>query len=156
MEVLTMKRKIGIILVCVGVIGMLLVSSVKGSYVWLWGFVPFIVLILLTTWQPTQQLSPVFGIGGGITTLAYFYILWAWIKNHAAHEGKAKTGGQIQLIGYSFLYITALFLCIYIGTPRLAGLANVPVISGVSIVIAFSIGFALLSVGNRLIVQHKK
>jgi len=137
------------------IIGILLYSSGKGSRFWLWGFVPFIAFALLSIWQPSFSYPPLFGIGGGITTLSYIIVLWFWKKNHTAYEGIAKTGFQIQLIGYSFLYITALFLCIYIGTPKQPALANIQIVSGESIIIAFSVCFVLLTIGQYYILKQK-
>ena len=138
------------------IIGILIYSARKGSLFWLWGFVPFFAFGLLNIWQPSQDLPPLFGIGGGIVTLSYFVVLWSWIKSHTDYEGIVKTGKHIQLIGYSFLYITALFLCIYMGTPKHPGLANISIVSGQSILIAFSVGFALLSIGHYLTGQKSK
>jgi len=134
----------------ISIIGVLLYSGKKGSLFWLWGLVPLIALGWLMVWQPSQHLPSVYGIGGGIITLAYIGVLWAWVKTHTAYEGIAKTGKHIQLLGYSFLYITAIFLCLYIGNPNLPGLADQPVVSSYSILIAFSVGWVLLSVGHYL------
>ncbi len=134
----------------ISIIGVLLYSGKKGSLFWLWGLVPLIALGWLMVWQPSQHLASVYGIAGGIITLAYIGVLWAWIKTHTAYEGIAKTGKRIQLLGYSFLYITAIFLCLYIGNPNLPGLADQPIVSSYSILIAFSVGWVLLSVGHYL------
>ncbi|GAI42275.1 unnamed protein product, partial [marine sediment metagenome] len=132
----------------ISIIGVLLYSGKKGSLFWLWGLVPLIAFPTFSViWQPSQYIPAVYGIGGGIITFAYLGVLWAWVKTHTAYEGIAKTGKHIQLLGYSFLYITALFLCLYIGQPNLPGLADQPIVSGYSIVIAFSVGWVLLSVG---------
>ena len=132
------------------IIGILLYSANKGSFFWLWGFMPFLAFGFLSFWQPSQHLPPLFGIGGGIVTLSYLGVLWNWIKNHTAYKGKTKTGKHIQLIGFSFLYVTALLLCMYLGTPKLPGMAETPIPSGESIIIAFSIGFLLLYIGHYL------
>jgi hypothetical protein len=66
------------------------------------------------------------------------------------YEGIAKRGKQIQLLGYSFLHLTALFLCFVIGNPMNPGTAAYPTVSSYSVLIAMSIGFALLSAGNYL------
>jgi hypothetical protein len=134
----------------ISIIGVLLYSGKKGSLFWLWGLVPVIALLSLMFWQPSQYIPAVYGIGGGIITLAYLGALWAWVKTHNAYDGIAKTGKHIQLLGYSFLYVTALLLCFYIGTPNLPGLADQPIPSGYSIVIASSVGWVLLSVGHYL------
>ena len=132
------------------IIGALLYSGKKGSLFWLWALVPIIGMNVLMLWHPSQQISAVFGIGAGIITLAYIGVVWIWVKTHTAYEGIAKTGKHIQLLGYSFLYITALLLCNYIGNPNVPGMANIPIVSSYSIMIAFSFGWVLLSVGHYL------
>ncbi len=132
------------------IIGVLLYSGKKGSLFWLWVLVPLIAFPLLMRWQPSQYIPAIYGIGGGIITFAYLGVLLAWVKTHTAYEGIAKTGKHIQLLGYSFLYITGISLCLYIGQPYLPGLADQPIPSGYSIVIAFSVGWVLLSVGHYL------
>lgn len=94
---------------------------------------PLIAFALLNSWRPSQYIPALYGIGGGIIGLSYLGVLWAWIKAHAAYEGIAKIGKHIQLLGYSFLFITALFHCLYIGQPNIPGLADLPVLSGESI-----------------------
>ena len=134
----------------ISIIGVLLYSGKKGSLFWLWGLVPFIAFpTFAVIWQPSY-IPAVYGIGGGIVTFSYLGVLWAWAKTHNAYGGIAKTGKHIQLLGYSFLYITAMLLCLYIGQPNLPGLAGLPLPSGISIVIVFSVAWVLLSVGHYL------
>ena len=137
------------------IIGVLLYSSKKDSLFWLWGFVPFIVFGLLSKWNPSQDVPPLFGLGGGIITLSYFGVLLAWIKTHMAYESGEKKGMHVQLIGYSFLYISALFLCMHMGTPKHPALADLTVVGGESIIIVFSIGFILLAIGHYLTGRKK-
>ena len=73
----------------------------------------------------------------------------------ASYEGGAKRGKHIQLIGYSFLYIAALYLCIHLGTPKHPALADLSVVGSESIIAAFSIGFLLLFIGHYLSGQQK-
>ena len=130
------------------IIGALLYSGKKGSRFWLWGLVPLIFMNILMLWSPSQIYPSLFGIGGGIITLAYLGSLWIWIKTHHAYEGNIKTGKQIQLLGYSFLYMTALFLCMYVGTPNFPALAEIQVPGAESILISLSIGILLLFAGD--------
>jgi hypothetical protein len=136
--------------VALPLIGMLLYSGKKGSLFWLWGLVPVIAFVLGLNWTPSQYRPSIYGIGGGFIVLSYLGILWAWNKTHTAYEGIAKIGKHIQLLGYSFLHITALYLCAYIGRPNLPGQADMPTQSGESILVAFSVGWVLLSVGHYL------
>ena len=136
------------------IIGALLYTVKKGLF-WLWGIVPIIALIVLLLWQPSR-IPGFIGIGAGIITLAYIGVLWAWVKTHTAYEGIAKTGKHIQLLGYSFLYVTALFLCNYIGNPTVPGMADLPSVSASSIMTALCVGFVLLSVGHYLTGKQKE
>jgi hypothetical protein len=140
----------------VSIIGVLLYSGKKGSRFWLWGLVPLITMFFLTSWSPPQYLPPLFGIGGGIITIAYLGSLYAWIKTHTAYEGSVKTGKKIQLLGYSFLYMAAMFLCMYFGTPPLLGLADIQIPSVESILVSLSVGILLLFVGDYVIARSSR
>jgi len=137
-------------------IGALLYSSKKGSFFWLLGFVPVIVLTALLLWDPSTHFHVIYGIGAAIISLSFLGILWGWIKTYSTYDGFSKTGKQIQLIGYSFFYITALLLCSHIGNPINPGGKGFPVASGYSILIAITTGFILLSVGHYLTGKQKK
>jgi hypothetical protein len=134
-------------------IGLLLYSGKKGSLFWLLALVPVIIFLWGTIWTPSQYIPSIYGIGGGFIVLSYLGILWTWNKTHTAYEGIAKIGKQIQLLGYSFLLITALNLCAYIGRPNLPGQVNMPPQSGESILVAFSVGILLLFVGDYVIAR---
>jgi hypothetical protein len=138
------------------VMGALIYSGKKGSRFWLWGFVPIIVFGMLAFWEIKSYIPAIYGIGGGIITIAYMAVIWFWIKNHDNYEGTAKTGKHIELLGYSFLYITSLFLCLLIGQPNLPGLADQPVVSSYSILATFSISWILLAIGSHLSGQGQK
>jgi hypothetical protein len=140
--------------VALPLIGVLLYSGKKGSRFWLLGLVPVIVFILGLNWTPSQYIPSIYGIGGGIILFSYFGILWVWIKTNTEYEGAAKTGKHIQLLGYSFLLITALGLCAYIGRPNLPGQADMNPQSGESILVAFSVGILLLFVGDYVIARN--
>ncbi len=138
------------------IIGALLYSGKKGSFFWLWALVPVVAMNVAMIWNPSIHIPVVYGIGAGIITLAYLGVLLAWVKTHTAYEGIAKTGKQIQILGYSFLYLTALFLCNVIGNPMQPGTANLPKVSNYSVLIALSIGFVLLSIGHYLSGKREK
>ena len=139
----------GIFIIVLPIMGVLLLSGGKGSWFWLWGFVPFIVYNIGAFWKPSQYYPPLFGVGGMIILISYLGILWLWTKIHNQYEGASKTGRHIQLLGYSFLFVTALFLCLYIGNPNLPAVANFTV-SAEIVLITLSIGMLLLFVGHSV------
>lgn len=132
------------------IFGALLVSAKKGSHFWLWGFAPIIGANIGLAWYPSVHIPAVYGIGAGFITLSYLGVLWAWARTHETYEGISKTGKHIQLIGFTFMYLTALFLCNFIGNPLNPGTADFPKVSSYSILISMATGFVLLSVGNYL------
>ena len=138
------------------IIGALVYSVKKGSFFWLWALLPIIGMNIAMVWNPSGHIPAVYGIGAGVITLSYLGILWGWIKTHNSYEGISKSGKQIQIIGYSFLYLTGLFLCNVIGNPMQPGTANFPKISSYSVLFALSLGFVLLSIGHYLTGLQKK
>jgi len=140
----------------IALIGVLLYSGEKGSFFWLWGFLPLIAFGILFTWMPVQRMPALFGLGGGIIVVSYLGSLWVWTKTHTTYKGTAKTGKYIQLLGYSFLFTTALFLCLYIGQPNLLALKDMPVVSGESLLVTISVGWLLLFIGNYMVLRSSK
>ena len=138
------------------IVGGLLSTGEKGSYFWLLGFIPGTVMSAGMFWEPSQYMPPLFGVGGAIILLSYFGTLWLWTRTHAKYDGMAKTGKQIQLLGYSFLVTTGLLLCLYFGNPNLLALADQPLGSPESINISLAFGMLLLFVGNYLVAKSSK
>jgi len=133
-------------------VGVLLYSGEKGSYFWLLGFLPNFANFG-QYWQPSQHFPELYGIGGTVILLSYFGILWLWTRTYAAYKGVAKIGRQIQLLGYSFLVVTGLLLCMYFGNPKQLALADLPLPGGESINLTLSLGMAVLFVGQYLVAR---
>ena len=136
--------------------GVLLATGKKGSYFWLLGFLPMSASGLGMLWQPSQHIPALFGIGGTVILLSYFGILWLWSRSYAAYEGLARTGRQIQLLGYSFLVSTGLLLCMYFGNPKQLALADLPLPGGESINLTLSISMLLLFIGHYVVSRSSK
>ena len=50
-------------------------------------------------------------IGGTIILLAFFAIVWIWMKKYAALDMPQKIAGSFRLIGYLFWINASWFLC---------------------------------------------
>jgi hypothetical protein len=133
-------------------VGALLYADKKGSYSWLLGFLPSFVNFGMY-WEPSQHVPELYGIGGAVFLLSYFGILWVWTRTYTAYEGAARTGKQIQLLGYSLLLVAGNLLCMYFGNPYQIALADQPIPSGLIINLTLSIGMLLLFVGNYLVAR---
>jgi hypothetical protein len=145
-------RQIGGVGLTLSIVGALLYTSEKGSYIWLLGFLPNVAMLGMY-WKPAQYVPQLFGIGGAVILLSYFGILWFWTRSYAAYEGVARMGRQIQLLGYSMLVVTGLLLCMYFGNPNVLALADLPIPSGQSINLTLSFGMLLLFVGHYLVAR---
>jgi len=55
--------------------------------------------------------TTIFGIGGTIILMAFFAIMWVWMKKYAALDMPAKVAGSFKLIGYLFWINASWFLC---------------------------------------------
>lgn len=136
-------------------VGALLYTGKKGSYFWLLGLLPNFLNFGMY-WQPSKHLPALFGIGGTVILISYFGILWLWTRIYAAYEGLARIGKQVQLLGYSVLVVTALFLCMVFGNPKQLALADLPIPSGEIINLTLSLGMLLLFVGQYLVARSLK
>lgn len=134
----------------ISLVGALLFADKRGSYAWLLGFLPSLVTFGMY-WEPSQHLPALYGIGGTIILLSYFGILWIWTRTYSAYEGTARTGRQIQLLGYSLLVVVGNLLCMYFGNPYELALVDLPIPSGLIINLTLSLGMLLLFVGHYLV-----
>ena len=137
------------------IVGVLLYTTQKGSYFWLLGFLPNF-LNFGQYWQPSAHVPALFGIGGIVIALSYFGILWSWTRSFAAYQGPARSGKQIQLLGYSVLVVTSLLLCMYFGNPKQIALADMAIPSGEIINLSLALGMLLLFAGNYLVARGSK
>lgn len=137
-------------------IGVFLYTTEKGSYLWLLGCLGGSMVGLGMMWEPSQHMPALFGIGGMVILISYLGLLWMWTRTYAAYEGVARTGRQIQLLGYSFLFSTGLLLCSYIGDPKLLALKDLPSASAESINISLALGMFLLFIGHYLVARSSK
>lgn len=135
------------------IVGALVLSGKKGSRFWLWGLVPFITYNVGVVWTPSQYRPALFGVGGGIILVSYLGILWLWTKTHDEYEGVVNIGKHIQILGYTLLFITALFLCQYIGNPNLPAMVDMPSPSAEIILVTLSTGMFLLFVGHYVVAR---
>lgn len=141
------------------IIGVFLYTTKKGSYLWLLAPLGATMTGVGMMWKPVQHMPALFGLGGTIILLSYLGLLWMWTRNYAAHQGVAKTGRMIQLIGYSFLVSTGLLLCSHVGDPNLLALttSGLPTVTGAETInLSLALGMLLLFVGQYLDTRNSK
>jgi len=137
------------------IVGVLLYTTEKGSYFWLLGFLPGF-LNFGQYWQPSTHVPALFGIGGTVIAVSYFGILWFWTRSCAAHQAPARTGMQIQLLGYSVLIAASLLLCMHFGNPKQIALADMAIPSGETINLTLAFGMLLIFLGHYVTARISK
>jgi hypothetical protein len=138
------------------IVGALLYTTKKGSYLWLLGFLGPTMNGMGMMWTPSQHTPQLFGLGGTVILLSYLGMLWVWTRTYAAYEGTARTGRVIQIVGYSFLFSTGLLLCSYVGDPNLLALEVLPSASAESVNISLALGMLLLFLGQYVVARNSK
>jgi hypothetical protein len=131
-------------------VGVLVYTGEKGSFIWLLGFLPNMAAGIGYIWQPSRYMPALFGIGGGVILLSFLGILWVWTRTYTSYEGLARTGRHIQLVGYSFLVAAGLLLCLVFGNPNVLALEGFPIPSSLIINMTLSIGMLMLFVGHYI------
>jgi hypothetical protein len=148
-------RTLGSSGLALSLIGVLISTSKKGSYFMFLGTIPMTALVLAIFWEPSRYIPQLFGIGGAIILVSNFGILWLWTRTYQAYEGIARTGKQVQLLGYSFVVITGCLLCLYFGYPAELALADLPIPNSLSINLSLSLGMLLIVFGEYLIAKKQ-
>jgi hypothetical protein len=64
-----------------------------------------------------EVIPPLFGIGGGVITLAFLGFTWDWSSSRSKLSGFAQTGSDLGLAGQVFYLIAAWYLCGLLGAP---------------------------------------
>ena len=83
----------------------------KAAFSWLTVFgVLGAVVAMVMVWSRFYN-ATLFGIGGTIILLAFFAIVWIWMKKYAALDMPQKIAGSFRLIGYLFWINASWFLC---------------------------------------------
>ena len=137
------------------IVGVLLYTTEKGSYFWMLGILPNF-LNFGQYWQPSTHVPALFGVGGILIALSYFGILWSWTRSYAAYPNHARTGRQIQLLGYSVLVVASLLLCMFFGNPKQIALADLAVPGGEIINLSLAFGMLLIFLGHYVTARGSK
>ena len=64
-----------------------------------------------------QVVPPIFGIGGGLISLAFLGALWDWARSRPGLTSAARTGADLGMAANVFYLIAAWYLCGLLGAP---------------------------------------
>jgi hypothetical protein len=133
--------------VLVGIGATVYVKSMR-AFAWFIGIVvPSLVIVMVMVW--TRVYIPMlFGIGGSITLLAFFAIVWIWMKKYAALGKEEKVAGGYKLIGYIFWINATWFLCGETGKLHLKVFEGSAVPSPIEVMVFLVLGWLFVLAGE--------
>lgn len=92
-------------------IGAFVYVKTKAAFSWLTAIgVLGAVFAMVMVWSRFYN-ATLFGIGGTIILVAFFAIVWVWMKKYAVLAMPEKIAGSFKLLGYLFWINTSWFLC---------------------------------------------
>ena len=111
-----------------------------------------------------QVIPPIFGIGGGLITLAFLGASWDWARSRPGLSNAARTGADFGMAGFVFYLIAAWYLCGLLGAPTFLlrpeqAMTILPEISAISlgttILICMTLGSVFMFLSRRAALQAK-
>ena len=136
--------------------GAFLYVKTKPVFTWLTGIGVFTVVVaMVMVW--TRVYNPtLFGIGGSITLLSFFAIVWIWMKKYAGLDMAEKIAGSYKLIGYIFWINATWFTCGETAKLHLKAFEGGSVPSPIEIMLFLVLGWLFVLVGDYKEMRLKK
>jgi hypothetical protein len=109
-----------------------------------------------------QVIPPIFGIGGGLITLAFLGCLWDWARSRSKRSSAARTGADLGMVGQVFYLIAAWYLCGLLGAPTFLLRPeqammflpeNAAISLGTTILICMTLGSMFTFLGRRVVLK---
>lgn len=105
------------------------------------------VILMVMIWSRVYN-SMVFGIGGILTLLSFFAVVWVWMKKYGELSMQEKIAGSYKLIGYIFWINATWFLCGETAKLHLKAFEGSPVPSPIEIMVFLVLGWIFALIGD--------
>lgn len=148
---------VGALLVAIGAAFVARVERSRKAVV-LGGSFVVTIWLFVSMGQIKQVIPPVFGLGGGVITLAFLGSLWDWARSRSRLSSTAQTAADLGVAGQVFYLIAAWYLCGLLGAPTFLlrpELAltilpeNAAISLGTTILISMALGSVLMYLSHR-------
>lgn len=105
------------------------------------------VILMVMIWSRIYN-SMIFGIGGILTLVSFFAIVWVWMRRYAERDMQVKISGSYKLIGYIFWINATWFLCGETAKLHLKAFEGSPVPSPIEIMVFLVLGWIFVLIGD--------
>ena len=137
-------------------IGAFVYVKTKPVFSWLAGIgVLSAVILMVMVWSRVYN-PTLFGIGGIINLVAFFAIVWIWMKRYAGLDISERTAGSYKLLGYIFWINATWFLCGETAKMHLKAFEGSSVPSPIEIMVFLVLGWLFVLVGEYKAMQLKQ
>ena len=137
-------------------IGAFVYVKTKSVFSWLTAIgVLGVVFAMVMVWSRVYN-STLFGMGGAIILVAFFAIVWIWMKKYAGLGIQAKIAGSFKLIGYIFWINTSWFLCGETARMHLKAFEGKSPPVPIEIMVFLLLGWLFVLIGDYREMQLKK
>ena len=129
------------------------------------GSLVVVTWLVLSLFVITQVIPPIFGIGGGLISLAFLGALWDWARSRPGLSSAARTGADFGMAGHVFYLIAAWYLCGLLGAPTFLlrpeqAMTIIPesnaISLGTTILICMTLGGVFTFLSRRVALQDKQ
>jgi hypothetical protein len=107
---------VGALLVAIGAAFIARVER-SGKALIIGGSLVVTIWLILSMGAIRQVVAPIFGIGGGLISLAFLGALWDWARSRPGLSRIARKGADFGMAGFVFYLIAAWYLCGLLGAP---------------------------------------
>jgi|GEM_PF-714740 hypothetical protein len=137
-------------------IGAFVYVKTKPVFAWLTGIgVLGAVFLMVMVWS--RVYNPIlFGIGGIINLVAFFAIVWIWMKRYAGLGMPERIAGSYKLLGYIFWINATWFLCGETAKMHLKAFEGTSAPSPIEIMVFLVLGWLFVLVGEYKAMQLKQ
>jgi hypothetical protein len=129
-------------------IGAFVYVKTKAAFSWLTAIgVLGTTFAMVMVWSRVYN-STLFGIGGIIILIAFFAVVWIWMKKYAGLDIQGKIAGSYKLIGYLFWINASWFLCGETATMHLKAFEGRSPPAPIEIMVFLVLGWLFVLIGD--------
>ena len=132
----------------IAAIGAFTYVKTKAIFSWLTAIGVFVSVFVMVVIYTKVYIPTLFGIGGILNLLAFFAIVWIWMKKYAGLSNQEKVAGSFKLIGYIFWINATWFICGESAKMHLKAFDGAGAPSPIEIMVFLVLGWIFVLIGD--------